>query len=68
MIRFLPFLVGIVLGVNGSLALAEDLTPEAEKVLRGELREEDALRIGRHVMRENALDLVPELRKRVGKN
>jgi hypothetical protein len=28
MIRFLPFLVGIVLGVNGSLALAEDLTPE----------------------------------------
>ena len=34
----------------------------AEKVLRGELREEHAVRIGRLVMRENALDALPRLR------
>jgi len=42
--------------------LAEAL---AEKVLRGELREEDALQIGRQIMRENALELFPTLRKRL---
>jgi len=35
----------------------------AEKVIAGELREEDAHRIGRHIMRENALGLFTNLRK-----
>jgi len=39
--------------------LAEAL---AEKVERGELREEHAVRIGRQVLRENALTLFPKLR------
>ena len=42
--------------------LAEAL---AEKVQRGELREEHAVRIGRQVMRDNALELFPSLRKRL---
>ena len=42
--------------------LAEAL---AEKVQRGELREPDALRIGRQVMRENALEIFPQLRPRM---
>ena len=41
-------------------ALAEAL---AEKVERGELREEHALRIGRQIMRDNALKLFPKLRR-----
>ncbi len=36
----------------------------AEKVIDGELREEDAVRIGRQILRENALELFPSLRKR----
>lgn len=40
--------------------LAEALT---EKVMRGELREEHAVRIGSQVMRENALKLFPKLRR-----
>ena len=40
--------------------LAEAL---AEKVVRGELREEHAHRIGRQIMRENALELFPRLRR-----
>ena len=39
--------------------LAEAL---AEKVDRGELREEHAMRIGRQILRENALRLFPDLR------
>jgi hypothetical protein len=42
--------------------LAEGL---AEKVARGELREEDAERIGRQILRENALRLLPKLQARV---
>lgn len=42
--------------------LAEAL---AAKVERGELREEDARRIGRQVMRENALELFPRLRQKL---
>ena len=37
----------------------------AEKVIRGELLEEDALKIGRQIMRENALELFPQLRERL---
>ncbi len=40
--------------------LAEAL---AEKVERGELREEHASRIGRQILRQNALDLFPRLEK-----
>ena len=42
--------------------LAEAL---AEKVIRGELLEKDAHRIGRQIMRENALELFPQLRERL---
>ena len=45
--------------------LAEAL---AEKVERGELREDDALRIGRQVLRENALELFPRLKDRLWKH
>jgi predicted TIM-barrel fold metal-dependent hydrolase len=44
------------------LVLAEVL---AEKVERGELLEEHALRIGRQVLRDNALKLFPQLRGRL---
>ena len=43
--------------------LAEAL---AEKVERGELREDHALRIGRQIMRENALEIFPSLRTNCG--
>ncbi|HWB12074.1 MAG TPA: amidohydrolase family protein [Pirellulales bacterium] len=42
--------------------LAEAL---AEKVDRGELREEQAVQIGRQIMRENALKLFPKLRRQL---
>jgi predicted TIM-barrel fold metal-dependent hydrolase len=42
--------------------LAEAL---AEKVERGELREEHAVRIGRQIMRENALKLFPKLHRQL---
>ena len=46
----------------GGRSLAEAL---AEKVIRNELLEKDALHIGRQIMRENALELFPQLRKRL---
>lgn len=45
--------------------LAEAL---AEKVERGELREADALRIGKQVLRDNALELYPRLKQRLWKD
>jgi hypothetical protein len=39
----------------------------AEKVDRGDLKEEHALRIGRQVLRENALALFPQLTGRLWK-
>lgn len=45
--------------------LAEAL---AEKVERGELREEHALRIGQQVLRDNALELFPQLKDRLWKH
>ena len=45
--------------------LAEAL---AEKVERGELREADALHIGQQVMRDNALELFPQLKDRLWKH
>jgi predicted TIM-barrel fold metal-dependent hydrolase len=40
----------------------------AEKVERGDLREPDALRIGRQILRENALELYPALNDRLWKH
>jgi len=40
----------------------------AEKVDRGELLEEHALRIGRQILRDNALKLFPQLRERLWKD
>ena len=40
----------------------------AEKVIRGELREDQAIRIGGQVMRENALKLFPKLRRHLWKD
>jgi predicted TIM-barrel fold metal-dependent hydrolase len=45
--------------------LAETL---AEKVIAGDLREEHALRIGRQILRENALELFPQLKDRLWKH
>jgi predicted TIM-barrel fold metal-dependent hydrolase len=42
--------------------LAEALS---EKVERGELREQHALRIGRQIMRDNALKLFPKLKRQL---
>lgn len=44
--------------------LAEAL---AEKVERGELREEHALRIGKQIMRDNALEIFPSLKSKLWK-
>jgi predicted TIM-barrel fold metal-dependent hydrolase len=40
----------------------------AEKIERGELREPDALRIGRQILRDNALALFPQLESRLWKH
>jgi hypothetical protein len=45
-------------------AIAEVL---AEKIDRGDLSEEHALHIGRQILRENALELFPQLRSRLWK-
>lgn len=39
----------------------------AEKVERKELTEDDAMRIGRQIMRDNALELFPQLKDRLWK-
>ncbi len=40
----------------------------AERVDDGNLREEDALRIGRKILRDNALKLFPRLKERLWKH
>jgi len=40
----------------------------AEKVIAGDLTEEHALAIGRQIMRENALELFPQLKERLWKH
>ncbi len=57
-------------GIYGSTeftrrALAEVL---AEKVMRGDLVEEHARKIGRQILRENALELFPQLKDRLWKH
>jgi len=46
-------------------AIAETL---AEKIDRGELIEEHALRIGRQILRDNALELFPQLKRQLWKD
>ena len=56
-------------GIYGATELTRRCLAEvlAEKVGHGDLREEDALRIGKQVLRENALELFPQLKERLGK-
>lgn len=56
-------------GVYGATVVTRRCVAEvlAEKVERGDLREEDAIRIGRQILRENALELFPQLRGRLRK-
>ena len=57
-------------GVYGSTEFARRCLAEvlAEKVIGGQLREEDALKIGRKILRENALKLFPRLKERLWKH
>ncbi|HBO42812.1 MAG TPA: hypothetical protein DD670_02510 [Planctomycetaceae bacterium] len=57
-------------GTYGATVYARQCITEAlaEKVVAKELREEDALRIGRQILRENALEVYPALRDRVKKS
>lgn len=56
-------------GIYGATVVTRRVLAEvlAEKVDRGELLEEHAARIGRQVLRENALKLFPSLRSRLWK-
>ncbi len=58
---------GTAEGIYGATEFTRQCVAEAltEKVIRGELLEQDALRIGRQIMRENALELFPQLRERL---
>lgn len=56
-------------GIYAATEVTRHILAEAlsEKVERGELREEHAIRIGSQIMRENALELFPQLKKRLWK-
>ncbi|NLE39112.1 MAG: amidohydrolase family protein [Pirellulaceae bacterium] len=60
---------GSIEGTYGLTIYARQCITEAlaEKVVAKELREQDALRIGRQILRENALEAYPLLRERVKK-
>ena len=57
-------------GVYGATELTRRCLAEvlAEKVAAGNLCEEDALRIGRQILRDNALQLFPQLKERLWKD
>lgn len=57
-------------GIYGATEFTRRCVAEvlAEKVERGDLREEHALRIGRQIMRDNALALFPQLQARLWKH
>lgn len=57
-------------GIYGATELTRRVLAEvlAEKVDRGDLIEEHALRIGRQILRENALKLFPQLQERLWKD
>ncbi|MCE9544117.1 MAG: amidohydrolase, partial [Planctomycetia bacterium] len=52
-------------GIYGSTVLTRQCLADAlaEKVQRGELNEADAMRIGRQILRDNALQLFPKLKR-----
>lgn len=54
-------------GIYGAAEMTRRCLAEvlAEKVERGSLQEEQALRIGRQILRENALEMFPQLKARV---
>jgi predicted TIM-barrel fold metal-dependent hydrolase len=56
-------------GIYGATELTRRCLAEvlAERVQRGEVGEEDARRIGKQVMRDNALELFPALKKKLWK-
>jgi hypothetical protein len=56
-------------GIYGATVVTRAVLAEvlAEKVARGDLAEGHAARIGRQVLRENALSLFPQLKDRLGK-
>lgn len=56
-------------GIYGATAMTRRCLAEvlAEKVDRGDLREEHALHIGRRILRENALALFPQLKEKLWK-
>ena len=57
-------------GIYGATVATRPLLAEvlAEKVDRGDLTEEHAARIGRQILRENALSLFPQLKGRLWKS
>ena len=57
-------------GIYGATEMTRRCLAEvlAERVDRGDLREEHALRIGRQVLRDNALSLFPQLQSRLWKH
>lgn len=56
--------------IYGATAMTRRCLSEvlAERVMRGDLREEMAVDIGRRILRENALTLFPQLRERLWKH
>lgn len=56
-------------GIYGATFMTRQCLAEAlaDKVVRGELREDHALRIGRQILRENALEIFPSLKARVAR-
>jgi uncharacterized protein len=58
---------GTAEGIYGATVFIRQCLAEAlaEKVVRKELKEKDAIRIGRQIMRENALELFPQLKERL---
>ncbi len=56
--------------VYGAAALTRQCLAEvlAERIDRGDLREDDAKRIGRQILRDNALEIFPSLRQRLWKD
>jgi uncharacterized protein len=57
-------------GIYGATEMTRRCLAEvlAERVDQGKLREEHALRIGRQILRENALALFPQLKDRLWKH
>jgi predicted TIM-barrel fold metal-dependent hydrolase len=57
-------------GIYGATELTRRCVAEvlSEKVDRGDLKEKDAVQIGRNILRENALALFPQLRERLWKD